>query len=42
MGPMRVAVVGAPTYSHGVARPADDLVRHSCVQYRRTAGAVFE
>jgi DNA-binding transcriptional LysR family regulator len=44
MGPMKVAVVGAPTY-FGRRRPPrtpDDLARHSCVQYRRAAdGDVF-
>jgi DNA-binding transcriptional LysR family regulator len=44
MGPMRVAVVGAPTYfaQRRPPRTPDDLARHSCVQYRRAAGAVFE
>jgi DNA-binding transcriptional LysR family regulator len=43
-GPMRVAVVGAPTYfaRRRPPRMPDDLVRHSCVQYRRAAGAVYE
>jgi DNA-binding transcriptional LysR family regulator len=45
MGPMKVAVVGAPSYFArrlGPRAPAD-LGRHSCVQYRRGAdGAVFE
>jgi DNA-binding transcriptional LysR family regulator len=45
MGPMKVAVVGAPSYfarRHGPRVP-DDLALHSCVQYRRGAdGAVFE
>jgi DNA-binding transcriptional LysR family regulator len=43
-GPMRVAVVGAPTYFARRRPPLmpDDLVRHSCVQYRRAAGAVYE
>jgi DNA-binding transcriptional LysR family regulator len=44
MGPMKVAVVGAPTY-FGRRRPPrtpDDLARHSCIQYRRAAdGDVF-
>src|SRR5277367_2888732 len=44
-GPLKVAVVGAPSYfarRHGPRTP-DDLARHSCVQYRRGAdGAVFE
>jgi DNA-binding transcriptional LysR family regulator len=43
-GPMRVAVVGAPTYfaRRRPPRTPDDLTRHSCVQYRRAAGFVFE
>jgi DNA-binding transcriptional LysR family regulator len=44
MGPMRVAVVGAPTYfaRRRPPRMPDDLAGHSCVQYRRAAGSVFE
>ena len=45
MGPMRVAVVGAPAYfaRRRPPRTPDDLVRHTCVQYRRAAdGAMFE
>ena len=44
MGPTRVAVVGAPAYFARTPPPRtpDDLARHSCVQYRRAAGAVFE
>jgi DNA-binding transcriptional LysR family regulator len=44
MGPMRVAVVGAPTYFARRRQPRtpDDLAGHSCVQYRRAAGTVFE
>jgi DNA-binding transcriptional LysR family regulator len=44
MGPMRVAVVGAPTYFAGRRPPRtpNDLAQHSCVQYRRAAGSVFE
>ena len=43
-GPMRVAVVGAPTYfaRRRPPRMPDDLARHSCVQYRRAAGTVYE
>jgi DNA-binding transcriptional LysR family regulator len=45
MGPMRVAVVGAPAYfarRHPPRTPAE-LARHSCIQYRRAAdGAMFE
>jgi DNA-binding transcriptional LysR family regulator len=43
-GPMRIAVVGAPTYFARRQRPRtpNDLTRHSCVQYRRaTDGNVF-
>src|SRR6266446_5747137 len=45
MGPMKVAVVGAPGYfaRRRPPRTPEDLVRHSCVQFRRPAnGAVFE
>jgi DNA-binding transcriptional LysR family regulator len=45
MGPMKVAVVGAPSYfaKRRAPRTADDLAHHRCVQYRRDAdGAVFE
>jgi DNA-binding transcriptional LysR family regulator len=44
-GPMKVAVVGAPSYfaRRPEPRTPDDLAHHSCVQYRRGAdGAVFE
>jgi DNA-binding transcriptional LysR family regulator len=44
-GPMRVAVVGAPAYFARRRPPhmPDDLVRHSCIQYRRAAsGDIFE
>jgi DNA-binding transcriptional LysR family regulator len=44
-GPLKVAVVGAPSYfaRRHAPRTPDDLARHSCVQYRRGAdGAVFE
>src|ERR1700736_366672 len=39
MGPMKVAVVGAPNYfaRQRPPRTPDDLARHSCVQYRREA-----
>jgi DNA-binding transcriptional LysR family regulator len=43
-GPMKVAVVGAPSYFAKQSRPRtpDDLARHCCVQYRRdTDGDVF-
>jgi DNA-binding transcriptional LysR family regulator len=46
MGPVKVAVVGAPSYMvrRGRPRTPDDLIRHSCVQYRRGGpnGDVFE
>jgi DNA-binding transcriptional LysR family regulator len=45
MGPMKVAVVGAPSYFAQRRRPRtpDDLARHSCVQYRRTTdGTVYD
>jgi DNA-binding transcriptional LysR family regulator len=44
MGPAQVAVVGAPAYfaQRQPPRTPDDLVDHSCVQYRRAEGAVFE
>jgi DNA-binding transcriptional LysR family regulator len=44
MGPLKVAVVGAPSYfaKRRPPRTPDDLVRHTCVQYRRLAdGDVF-
>ncbi len=43
-GPLKVAVVGAPSYfaRRHEPRTPDDLARHSCVEYRRGAdGAVF-
>jgi DNA-binding transcriptional LysR family regulator len=45
MGPVKVAVVGAPSYfaRHRAPRTPDDLIHHNCVEYRRGAdGAVFE
>jgi DNA-binding transcriptional LysR family regulator len=45
MGPMKLAVVGAPSYfaRHQKPRTPDDLSRHSCVEYRRALdGAVYE
>jgi DNA-binding transcriptional LysR family regulator len=38
-GPMKIAVVGAPTYfaRRRPPRTPDDLARHSCVEYRREA-----
>jgi DNA-binding transcriptional LysR family regulator len=44
MGPMKVAVVGAPEYfaQHSPPRAPKDLARHDCVQYRRVPdGGVF-
>lgn len=43
MGPVKVAVIGAPSYfaRHRGPRTPDDLAYHSCVQYRRGAD-VFE
>jgi DNA-binding transcriptional LysR family regulator len=43
-GPMKIAVVGAPTYfsRQPPPRTPDDLARHSCVQFRQAAdGDVF-
>jgi DNA-binding transcriptional LysR family regulator len=43
-GPLKVAVVGAPSYfaRRRAPRAPDDLVRHTCVQYRlRADGDVF-
>jgi DNA-binding transcriptional LysR family regulator len=39
MGPMKIAVVGAPTYfaRRRAPRTPDDLARHICVEYRRDA-----
>jgi DNA-binding transcriptional LysR family regulator len=45
MGPMKVAVVGSPSYFARRRRPQtpDDLLHHDCVQFRRDAdGTVFE
>jgi DNA-binding transcriptional LysR family regulator len=45
MGPVKVAVVGAPSYfaRRRGPRTPDDLARHSCVEYRlRADGAVYE
>ena len=44
MGPMKVAVVGAPAYfaRRRPPRAPDDLGQHSCIQFRRGGdGAVF-
>jgi DNA-binding transcriptional LysR family regulator len=39
MGPIEIAIVGAPAYfaRRRPPRTPDDLARHSCVQYRRAA-----
>jgi DNA-binding transcriptional LysR family regulator len=45
MGPMQMAVVGAPAYFAARAPPRtpDDLARHNCVQFRMPQdGSVFE
>jgi DNA-binding transcriptional LysR family regulator len=45
MGPVNVAVVGAPSYFARRQKPRtpDDLAHHSCVEYRQRAdGAVYE
>jgi DNA-binding transcriptional LysR family regulator len=45
LGPMKVAVIGAPTYFARHARPRtpDDLARHSCIRYRLAMdGALFD
>jgi DNA-binding transcriptional LysR family regulator len=45
MGPVKVAVVGAPSYFARRREPStpDDLALHSCVKYRRDSdGIVFE
>ena len=44
MGPMKVAVVGAPTYlaRRRPPRTPDDLAQHSCIQFRAAGdGGVF-
>jgi DNA-binding transcriptional LysR family regulator len=43
MGPVKVAVVGAPSYFARRSRPRtpDDLARHSCIQFRRGADGVM-
>lgn len=45
LGPLKVAVVGAPSYfaNRRPPRTPEDLLRHDCIQYRRRADAdVFE
>jgi DNA-binding transcriptional LysR family regulator len=43
MGPMKVAIVGAPAYfaRKRPPRTPEDLARHSCVQYRLAAGGAL-
>jgi DNA-binding transcriptional LysR family regulator len=43
MGPLKAAVVGAPTYfaRHRPPRTPDDLAHHSCVQFRRPVDRVI-
>jgi DNA-binding transcriptional LysR family regulator len=43
VGPMRVAVVGAPAYfaRRRPPRTPDDLARNSCIQYRRAVDGVM-
>jgi DNA-binding transcriptional LysR family regulator len=43
MGPVKVAVVGAPFYFAQRSRPRtpDDLASHNCVQYRRDADGIM-
>jgi hypothetical protein len=43
-GPLRLAVVGAPTYFalRGAPRTPEDLARHNCIEFRLTAkGGLF-
>jgi DNA-binding transcriptional LysR family regulator len=42
-GPMKIAIVGAPTYfaRQRVPRTPDDLPRHSCIQYRLAGGGTL-
>ena len=44
IGPVTVAVVGAPAYfaRRRPPRTPDDLARHDCIQYRRADGVMFE
>jgi DNA-binding transcriptional LysR family regulator len=43
MGPMKVAVVGAPSYfaRQRIPRTPDDLAHHNCVQFRRPGDAAM-
>jgi DNA-binding transcriptional LysR family regulator len=43
-GPLKMAMVGASTYfaQRKPPRTPDDLIRHSCVQYRRSDGGLFD
>jgi DNA-binding transcriptional LysR family regulator len=44
MGPTKLAVVGAPGYfaERAAPRVPDDLAAHSCVQFRRADGELFQ
>jgi len=44
MGPTKLVVVGSAAYVAERGRPLtpDDLERHSCIQFRRSDGALFE
>lgn len=44
MGPTKLVVVGSPAYiaDRGPPLTPDDLERHSCIQFRRADGALFE
>jgi DNA-binding transcriptional LysR family regulator len=44
MGPTKIAVVGAPNYiaERSLPRTLEDLADHSCIQFRRADGALFE
>jgi DNA-binding transcriptional LysR family regulator len=44
LGPVKIAVVGAPSYFAKRTRPRnpDDLARHSCIEIRRGSEEVFD
>ena len=44
MGPTKMAVVGAPAYlaERSPPRTPDELASHSCIQFRRADGGLFE
>jgi DNA-binding transcriptional LysR family regulator len=44
MGPSKLVVVGAPAYiaDRGAPRTPDELAGHSCIQFRRSDGGLFE